>query len=94
MRWYNTSGLDVTGQTCLCDDTPEGAGNRFPAPLVLDTVLYSHATGHAYTIDPQKHALARLSPAEAAKLAWCEKEHPRAEPNIFAGEPPVEPPVG
>ena len=69
---------DPSGQTCVCDDTPEGAGKRFPAPLVLDHVLYSHATGHAFTVDPQKHALARLSPASAEKLKFCEKKHPRA----------------
>ena len=80
---------DTAGQTCVCDDTPLGAGHRFASPLVLDHVLYSHATGAAYTIDPQKHALHRLSPADAAKLEWCKKEHPRAEPNIFSGEPPV-----
>ena len=78
---------DPAGQICVCDDTPEGAGNRFAAPLVLGTVVYSHATGHAFTVDPQKHALARLSPAEAEKLKFCEKEHPRAAPVIFSGEP-------
>ena len=78
---------DSAGQTCVCDDTPQGAGNRFAAPLVLDHVLYSHATGHAYTVDPQRHALHRLSPAESAKLEFCKTEHPRADPDIFSGEP-------
>ncbi len=76
-----------TGQVCVCDDTPEGAGRRFAAPLVLSHVVYDHASGHAFTVDPQKHALGRLSPANAAKLEWCKKEHPRANPDIFSGEP-------
>ncbi len=81
---------DGTGQVCVCDDTPQGDGNHFPAALVLDTVVYDHANGHAYTVNQQLHALARLSPAEAEKLKWCEKGHPRAAPDIFSGEPVVE----
>ena len=78
---------DDTGQTCVYDNTPEGDGTRFPAVLVLDFVVYRHTDGAAFTIDPQKHALHRLSPAEAAKLEWCKTEHPRADADIFSGEP-------
>ena len=75
---------DGSGQLCVLSDKLDNAW------LVLDTVVYDHVRGHAYTVDPQKHALARLSPAEAAKLQWCETGHPRAAPDIFSGEPVIE----
>ncbi len=79
---------DPSGQTCVFSDKAEVGGNAGNDALVLDHVVYDHANGHAYLVDPQKHALARLSPMQAEKLRFCEKQHPRADADIFTGEPP------
>ena len=78
---------DGSGQLCVFSDEPEVGGNVGSDALVLDDVFYSHVTGHAYCVDPQKYALARLTPMEAEKLRYCERERPRAEADIFTGEP-------
>ena len=78
---------DGTGQVCVFSDEPEVGGNVGKDALILDHVVYDHVTGHAYCVDQQKDALARLTPMEAEKLKFCERERPRAEPDIFTGEP-------
>ena len=77
---------DGSGQLCVFSDEPEVGGHVAVDALILDLVVYDHVHGHAYCVDPQKYALARLTPLEAEKLRYCERNRPRAEPDIFTGE--------
>ena len=78
---------DGTGQVCVFSDEPEVGGNVASDALILDHVVYDHVTGHAYCVDPQKDALARLTPMESEKLKFCARERPRADVDIFTGPP-------
>ena len=79
---------DGAGQVCVVSDVAEVGGTGRHDTLVLNHVVYDHATGQAFTVDPQKQALHRLSPMEAEKLRFCQKERPRAEADIFSGPAP------
>ena len=78
---------DGSGNVCVVSDEPDENGNVDREWLPLGHIVWDHLTGHGFRVDPQKHALHRLSPTVSAKLKWCEQAHPRAEPNIFSGEP-------
>lgn len=78
-----TVEIDGAGQRCIVGEQ-DGRGYW----LVLDDVVFDAARGHGYRVDRQAKGLHRLSPLDAEMLRWYEAEHPRAEPNIFAGDPP------
>ena len=58
-----------------------------PVTLVLEHVMYDLAHGHPWLTNDARNSLQRLAPWQAEMLTWYEKEHHRAAPNIFAGDP-------
>ncbi len=86
----HTIKADPSGQLCVYSDAPDEHGNPDKQALVLNYVWINYVTGHLRTEDPQKHALAALSPKNAEKLQECAEIHPPAALLIFAGERPVE----
>ena len=55
--------------------------------LNMAFVMNSYVDGRPW-ISSEGGVPASLSPPEAELLSWYAKKHPRAEPWIFAGEPP------
>ncbi len=73
---------DGTGRECIFTEQ-DGRGEC----LILEHVLYDRAHGHGWLTNDARSVLQRLSPLNAEMLNWYDKEHDRAEPNIFAGDP-------
>ena len=79
---------DVQGAEFIAGDVAQFGGRDRRTCLELRQIVYD-VWGHAYTVDPQKHALARLAPHEADMVRFFEAERGRADPDIFSGDPPA-----
>ena len=64
-----------------------GTSERGRYQLNVTFIMYDHPTGRAFLTNDARNSLTPLSPIDVLLLTWFQKEHPRAEPQIFSGEP-------
>ena len=67
-----------------------GTSEKGKYVLNVAFVMYGHTDGRAYITNDSGGAPTNLSPPEAQLLRWYEKNNPRAEGQVFAGEPAVD----
>ena len=73
----------------MMTDVPKFRGN--PRGIPVENILIRACGGHVFSAPPGLRRLSRLGEAEAEMVEyWLREVDGAREPNIFAGDPPVD----